>query len=494
MTLYGNSLIGNIPRNPTIVCEEGTKPTKKAKESKKAKELKENIKKEKDKILKQQEAEKLLYLGGCLGKCKEVDDLKKLFDKMELDSSKIQFIENKLEILLMKAKVLDKMCIKLSKQKNPSDESELGYFDNLFLIMREILIIHEHECQLSQKEQKNVSKILANMGFSELILRNNLPESECGHMYANNNWLRYQLTHLGSQLLKAKMGEFDPDVGFSPDPWQLELINAIRKNQSAVIVAPTSSGKTFASYYCMKRVLQKSRDGIVVYVSPTKALVNQVAATMYAQFHNIQLQPGVSIVGIFTRDYKTSGTTSRILVTIPQCLEILLMSPRRYSWSKNIKYVIFDEVHCLAGQAGGITWERCLLLIRCPFLALSATIGNPKDFHKWLVDAEKFKEQQDIKNAIKRTYDSKVHLVIYSERYSDLIKHTYLKKTGLGHYHPYHTLDMQILRLQGGVPANILLSPKETLQLYDVIHQHCGQYLPEEMHLEKYINSVCKNG
>jgi superfamily II RNA helicase len=39
------------------------------------------------------------------------------------------------------------------------------------------------------------------------------------------------------------------DLGFVPDKWQWDMIQHVRKQDSVLVCAPTSSGKTFISLY-----------------------------------------------------------------------------------------------------------------------------------------------------------------------------------------------------------------------------------------------------
>lgn len=372
---------------------------------------------------------------------------------------------------------------------------------------------------LTNKNKKRLAGYIQKLGFEDVAAMFWDLQPEMGKMavqlFVHTTSARFQLKHMGHLLKRDERTDADPRVDhFIPDTWQRELLDAVDKNESAVIVAPTSSGKTYASYYCMEKVLRQSNDGVVVYVSPTKALVNQVIATVYARFHRKKIPDGRAVYGVFTRDYRRNTLNSQILVTVPQCLEILFLSPRRQEWTKNVKYVIFDEVHCLGEEDGAEVWEHLLLLIRCPFLALSATIGNPNDLMTWLQAAQDFRRQQDKKDEGKLRNSYRIRLVTCEERYSDLEKSVYLPSPINGGFsketytyeknyelknsgefvrlHPCAQLGPKQL-LENGFPGDMALTSGEALQLYDVMvekwpdKESMQELSPEQYFLENKL-------
>ncbi|EXL39954.1 hypothetical protein FOCG_17456 [Fusarium oxysporum f. sp. radicis-lycopersici 26381] len=227
-----------------------------------------------------------------------------------------------------------------------------------------------------------------------------------------------QLQHGGPYMDRRFDSRPDERVPFEPDAWQRDILDSIDANDSLLVVAPTSAGKTFISFYAMKRVLEESDDGVLVYVAPTKALVNQIAAEIEARFSKrFRMQEGKSIWGIHTRDYRINNPTRcQILVTVPHMLQIMLLAPTNASsptaWSRRVKRIIFDEVHCIGQAEDGIIWEQLLLLAPCPIIALSATVGNPDELMDWLAKSQAQK-------------GFKMKMIVHEVRYSDLRKFIY---------------------------------------------------------------------
>ena len=113
---------------------------------------------------------------------------------------------------------------------------------------------------------------------------------------------------------------------------------------------------------------------------------------------------------------------------MPDCLESLLLAPENAVWAQRIRYVILDEVHCISSPDGGKLWEHILLLCNAPFLALSATVGDPESFVAWLQLLKDLQREGD-KGEGDETY--RVRLVKHSERWVDLRRHIYVgEKTG----------------------------------------------------------------
>lgn len=228
----------------------------------------------------------------------------------------------------------------------------------------------------------------------------------------------FQLEHMGHLLPRPPPKVKDPRItSFTPDDWQRSLLDAVDARDCALVCAPTSSGKTFISHYCMDKVMHDTthKDGVVVFVAPTKALINQIAAQVYGSFH--------SHFGIYTDAYRHRALTCRILITVPECLESLLMSPSSAVWAQKIRYVILDEIHCISTSEEGKVWEHILLMLHAPFLALSATVGEPEKFVRWL---QRIKDLQKQVDGSSRDESYIVKLVQHTERFVDLRRHLYI--------------------------------------------------------------------
>lgn len=102
----------------------------------------------------------------------------------------------------------------------------------------------------------------------------------------------FQLDHCGPYMDRMLDAKPDPRVSsFVPDGWQRDVLDQLDANNSVFVVAPTSAGKTFISFYAMEQILRADNDGVLVYVAPTKALVNQIAAEVQGKFRIPYLSP-----------------------------------------------------------------------------------------------------------------------------------------------------------------------------------------------------------
>ena len=341
-----------------------------------------------------------------------------------------------------------------------------------------------------EKTAETLRKYILEIGFVDLAKNLKMvKEKEKVDVKQQRSFARFQLAHMGMHLDHDAPAERDRRVDkFNPDLWQRQLFDVVDHRESALIIAPTSSGKTYASYYAMENVLRESDEGTIVYVAPTKALVNQVAATVCARFskRKMDLPPGRVVQGIYTRDFKENTLNCQILVTVPEGLEILLLSPERSAWAKSLRYVIFDEVHNIGAESRGETWEHIITLIRCPFLALSATVANPDTLHSWLQRAEKYKMERDIQDGCKeqRSYDVKLVPSVGKriERHADLKKHVYrtaAEGSGSGAelqpLHPIAALKPSVLRKTRSIPGHVTMAPSECLELYDALEGALGK-------------------
>ncbi|KAI1973257.1 hypothetical protein LOZ51_005071 [Ophidiomyces ophidiicola] len=309
--------------------------------------------------------------------------------------------------------------------------------------------------------------------------------------------MEFQLMHAGPFMDRNMDSAPDPRTpDFEPDRWQRDVLDQIDEKKSVFVVAPTSAGKTFISFYAMKQILKEDDDGVLVYVAPTKALVNQIAAEIQARFsknYNAK-HGGKSVWAIHTRDYRINNPNGcQILVTVPHILQIMLLSPSNAkSWSPRVKRIIFDEIHCIGQAEDGVIWEQLLLLSPCPIIALSATVGNPREFCDWLSLTQKA-------NNIDLT------MIEHRHRYSELRKYTYnvphiFSFKRLPDPVPLAPLDLDdipemsfvhpvasLVDRSRGMPDDLSLEPRDCFTLWKAMMKHQTKNFPVDPSLDPSV-------
>jgi len=159
----------------------------------------------------------------------------------------------------------------------------------------------------------------------------------------------------------------------APTDPQLQAWPEIKKQRHTLIAAPTGSGKTLAAF--MSAIDDLVRLGVeghlddtthVIYVSPLKALSNDVQRNLQTPLEGIQQElqslglPGVNIRTLVrTGDTPASERTAmtkrppHIVVTTPESLYILLTSEGGRRMLETARTLIVDEIHAVVSDKRG---------------------------------------------------------------------------------------------------------------------------------------------
>jgi ATP-dependent RNA helicase DOB1 len=127
---------------------------------------------------------------------------------------------------------------------------------------------------------------------------------------------------------------------FTLDPFQQTAIAAIQRNESVLVSAHTSAGKTVVAEYAIAQCLKNNQR--VIYTSPIKALSNQKYREFMAEFGD---------VGLMTGDV-TINPTATCLVMTTEILRSMLY--RGSEIMREVAWVVFDEVHYLRDKCRSI--------------------------------------------------------------------------------------------------------------------------------------------
>lgn len=268
--------------------------------------------------------------------------------------------------------------------------------------------------------------------------------------------IEFQLTEMSDRLPPLNMHHMNK---FILDDWQRTVLDHIDHNHSMVVCAPTSSGKTVLSSYV------SVVGGKVLFIVPTDPLAWQVAALFQAMVKGT--------VALITEGTVFLPSGFRIAVGTPRAVESTLIDI-----GYDFQYAVYDEVHDLNG-AEGDAFERIIKAVTCPFLALSATIGNATKLQSWW----------------QSHHPREVHMLEYKGRFINLQRLIWheepkddgKKKQELVSLHPCAGITLEYLTKDGFESGDLAFTPRDTFALWKAMKTYYALELIEDVDPLKFF-------
>ncbi|MEF8848810.1 MAG: DEAD/DEAH box helicase [Candidatus Thermoplasmatota archaeon] len=194
--------------------------------------------------------------------------------------------------------------------------------------------------------------------------------------------------------------------------YQIDIADSASK-KNTLVVLPTGMGKTIIALFLIADKLSKNEDEKILFLAPTKPLVNQ-----HTDFLKKNLDINEEQITIFTgeikpQERKESWKKSRIIVSTPQVIQNDLISNRLNL--KDVSFIIFDEAHHAVGDYAYVFISDVYQRQRKNRLILGITASPGNDSEKILEVCKNL----DIENIeIRSKYDKDVKPYVHDLKIS----------------------------------------------------------------------------